>query len=531
MCKKFNVTGLCKPNIHYMVDISNRLEQLEKMIQEGAYFAINKARQYGKTTTLYLLKKRLEAEYAVFSISFEGVGEEAFVDSDSISRMFCGLLYDTIFYKEVIDIPDEATKLLHDIITDKESKISLRELSNVISKICRMICRPVVLMVDEVDQAGNFKSFIEFLGMLREKYLKRDTRPAFQSVILVGVYDIKNLKLKIRTETEHQYNSPWNIAVNVDVNLEFQVKDIEGMLKCYEKDYGTGMDIQLIAGLLFEYTSGYPFLVSRLCQILDELSSGKYQYTGRNKAWSKEGVLEAAKLLLSEENTLFDDIRKKLEQFKELYEILYEILYLGKSFPFNQYNTAIDIAKMFGFVKNDCGNVAISNRIFETWLYNFFVSEESIGNVIYAAGARDKNQFVKDGHLNMQQILERFVVHFTDLYGKNNRTFIEKFGRKYFLFYLKPIINGTGNYYVEAETRDEGRTDVVVDYHGEQFVVEMKIWRGESYHQRGERQLLNYLEAYHLDTGYMLSFNFNKNKEIGVKKIQLEGKTLIEAVV
>ncbi len=531
MFKKFNVTGMCKPDIHYMVDISSRLEQLEKMIQEGAYFAINRGRQYGKTTTLYLLKKRLETEYAVFSISFEGVGEEAFADSDSISRTFCGLLYDTIVYKEVIDIPDEATKLLHDIITDKELKISLRELSNVISKICRMICRPVVLMVDEVDQAGNFKSFIEFLGMLREKYLKRDTRPAFQSVILAGVYDIKNLKLKIRTETEHQYNSPWNIAVNVDVNLEFQVKDIAGMLKCYERDYDTGMDINLIASLLFEYTSGYPFLVSRLCQILDELSSGKYQYTGRNKAWSKEGILEASKILVSEENTLFDDMRKKLEQFKELYEILYEILYFGKSFPFNQYNSAIDIAKMFGYVKNNCGNVAISNRIFETWLYNFFVSEESIGNAIYAAGSRDKNQFVKNGHLDMQKILEKFVIHFTDLYGKNDLAFIEKFGRKYFLFYLKPIINGTGNYYVEAETRDEGRTDVIVDYHGEQFVVEMKIWRGESYHQRGERQLLNYLEAYHLDTGYMLSFNFNKNKEIGVKKIRLEGRTLIEAVV
>ncbi len=43
---------------------------------------------------------------------------------------------------------------------------------------------------------------------------------------------------------------------------------------------------------------------------------------------------------------------------------------------------------------------------------------------------------------------------------------------------LKPIINGTGNYYLEAQTRDAGRTDVIVDYLGEQFVVEMKIWCG-----------------------------------------------------
>ena len=41
---------------------------------------------------------------------------------------------------------------------------------------------------------------------------------------------------------------------------------------------------------------------------------------------------------------------------------------------------------------------------------------------------------------------------------------------------LKPIINGTGNYYLEAQTRDERRTDVIVDYLGEQFIVELKIW-------------------------------------------------------
>jgi hypothetical protein len=131
----------------------------------------------------------------------------------------------------------------------------------------------------------------------------------------------------------------------------------------------------------------------------------------------------------------------------------------------------------------------------------------------------------------MKRILERFIVHFTDLYGNSDEKFIEKAGRKFFLFYLKPIINGTGNYYVEAQTRNEGRTDVIVDYLGQQYVVELKIWHGNSYNERGEKQLLEYLDAYHLDKGYMLSFNFNKTKEIGVKEISLGDKILVEAVV
>lgn len=531
MSKRFNVTGLCEADKHYMVDMSNRLEEIQQKIKEGAYLTVNRGRQYGKTTLLSLLKKRLEREYTVFFISFEGIGEEAFADSDSISRTFCGLLYDTIDYGEVKDVPGEVTALLREKSEDREQKIQLRELSNVISKVCNMIDKPVVLMIDEVDQAGNYKSFIDFLGVLREKYLKRDTRDTFQSVILAGVYDIKNLKLKIRSDEEHQYNSPWNIAVNADVNMSFQIHDIAGMLVEYEKDYATGMDVLKIAEMLYDYTSGYPFLVSRLCQIMDEQLPKQPNFADKKQAWSRDGVLEAVKLLLSEPNTLFDDMRKKLADFPELRNMLYEMLYNGTKYAFNVDDFAIDIAKMFCFVKDNHGTVAVANRIFETRLYNLFVSEETKESTIYSAGSMDKNQFVENGHLDMKKILERFVVHFTDLYGDNDDVFLEKVGRKYFLFYLKPIINGTGNYYVEAETRDEGRTDVVVDYHGEQFVVEMKIWRGDAYNQRGEKQLLNYLDAYHLQKGYMLSFNFNKGKKVGVKEIKIGEKVLVEAVV
>ena len=70
-----------------------------------------------------------------------------------------------------------------------------------------------------------------------------------------------------------------------------------------------------------------------------------------------------------------------------------------------------------------------------------------------------------------------------------------------------------------------------MDYLGEKFIIELKIWHGKEYNERGERQLTDYLEYYHKDKGYMLSFNFNKEKEIGVKEITVCGKTIVEAVV
>ena len=63
----------------------------------------------------------------------------------------------------------------------------------------------------------------------------------------------------------------------------------------------------------------------------------------------------------------------------------------------------------------------------------------------------------------MRHVLEKFVVHFNDIYGMESESFLEEEGRKYFLLYLRPVINGTGNYYIEAQTRDQRRTDVIVD--------------------------------------------------------------------
>ena len=163
-------------------------------------------------------------------------------------------------------------------------------------------------------------------------------------------------------------------------------------------------------------------------------------------------------------------------------------------------------------------------------LLNLFMAEES-GSDIYAQGGSDRIGFIKDNMLDMTLVLKKFVEYFTEIYGQSDQKFIEKQGRKIFLIYLKPIINGTGNYYLEAQTRDERRTDIIVDYLGEQFIVELKIWHGSEYNERGEKQLTDYLDYYRKNKGYMLSFNFNKNKEMGVKEIQIGNKVVVEAVV
>ena len=132
----------------------------------------------------------------------------------------------------------------------------------------------------------------------------------------------------------------------------------------------------------------------------------------------------------------------------------------------------------------------------------------------------------------MRHLIECFSVHFNEIYHpEKDEKFTEENGRKIFLTYLRPIINGIGNYYCEAQTRDLTRTDVIVDYLGQQYVIELKIWRGNSYNERGEQQLCEYLDYYHLQTGYLVSFCLKKNKQPGIHDIILGERKIVEAIV
>lgn len=529
MRKYFNTEGACSPKRHYMVKLNNRLRQIkEQYVDMGKYFVINRGRQYGKTTTLRALAEYLSEEYMVLSLDFQMISSANFADEDSFSRAIIRQISRAIRdQKELREVFDA----LQEKIENGKSGGTIDRLFDACSEMCRISTKPVVMMIDEADSASNNQVFIEFLAVLRGYYLSKDSTPTFQSVILAGVYDIKNLKQKLRPDCEHRYNSPWNIAANFDISMSLSADEIAGMLADYDADFHTGMDERAVADKIYAYTSGYPYLVSFICKLLDETISLREDFSDRRKLWSREGICEAVKIILNSRVTLFDSMTHQLYEYPEMKQMLYQILFQGLRVPYNEQNPVIGLASMFGYIVNCRGTVQVANRIFETCLYNLFISEEVLTNAIYDRSQENPSQFLTNGQLDMDRVVAKFVEYFTDIYGENDEKFVEEYGRKFFLLYLKPIINGTGNYYIEAQTRDARRTDVIVDYRGEQFVIEMKIWRGNEYNERGEQQLADYLEYYHLTKGYMVSFNFNKNKTPGVRTITVGDKTIVEAVV
>lgn len=263
-----------------------------------------------------------------------------------------------------------------------------------LSRWCGLSPQKIILLVDETDNASNYQVFIDFLAQLLGYYIMRDKKPIFHSVVLAGVYDIKNKFVE-----EHKMNSPWNIAADFDIDLSLTESGIAGMLFEYEQDHHTGMDIRKISGLIYDYTSGYPFLVSRICKLIDEKIAGNSQFPGKNEAWTKDGFLAAVRMLLAEENTLFESLDNKLIDYPDLKQMLQELLLYGNVIEYIPGNMGIRMAVMFGFVTVTNHMVQVANRIFETRLYNGFLAEKSRTSELAQTAAIEKNQFITGGHL------------------------------------------------------------------------------------------------------------------------------------
>ena len=264
MEKEFNITGICRPAKHYMADVSKKLAETLKMVKKGKYFIINRPRQYGKTTMLYTLATALRktGDYIVFNISFEGIGDDIFKEEVVFSKGFMEILANYAKHQ----IPDLAAWLTE----ASENISSFKMLSEAITDLAHQTDKEIVVLIDEVDKSSNNQLFISFLAMLRNKYLAQDDVRTFHSVVLAGVHDVKSLKIKIRPDEEAKFNSPWNIAAEFTVDMNLHPSEIKPMLDEYAADTGVTMDTQEIADCLFYYTSGYPFLVSKLCKMMDE---------------------------------------------------------------------------------------------------------------------------------------------------------------------------------------------------------------------------------------------------------------------
>ena len=501
MEKEFNITGTCIPDMHYMVDTTKKLNDVIQLINKGKYFIINRPRQYGKTTTLFMLEKKLKEMEGYFpiKISFEAIDTESYLEAKTFIH--------SIMIQIVKFLRFANNNELYTYAKDQNKKITtMNEFADFITDFVELANKKIVLMIDEVDKSSNNQLFLDFLAMLRNKYLLRNEGSdyTFHSVILAGVHDIKSLKLKLRPDEEHKYNSPWNIASDFNVDMSFSVEEIKTMLDDYTANKPVQLDKHYFSEKLYFYTSGYPFLVSKLCKIIDEKIMPK-----DNLVWKKEYMDLAVKEILKDSNTNFDSLIKNIENNVDLKKLVINLIIEGNIITFNVHNRVINLGILYGIFKNENGFIKLNNKIYEHIIYNYLSSLIEISTDIgYYTQKSDYLQ--ENGDLDIPKILIKFQEFMKHEYNNRSRDFIEKDGRLIFLAFISPILNGSGFAFKEVQGGEEKRFDIVITYNKKMYIIELKIWRGESQNQKGLIQLGEYLEQYGLNEGYLLAFDVNK---------------------
>lgn len=160
--------------------------------------------------------------------------------------------------------------------------------------------------------------------------------------------------------------------------MSFDAAEIATMLAAYaenkeKENLLETKDIKSLSQKLFDYTSGHPFLVSKLCKIIDE----EFRVEGTETQWTSAAIDRAFAQLVNEgySTTNFDEITKNLENNMALYDLVFKIIMDGEKKTFNIGNPIISLGVLLGILADSPGDVAVHNKIYKQRIYNYMTSK------------------------------------------------------------------------------------------------------------------------------------------------------------
>ena len=258
--KRFNTTGPCFPNKHYMLEALTRLPDIEQFIADELYFVLHASRQSGKTTALKALVKKLNAAGNVFAMycSLEVVQDmrEPSVCMAVLARQIAD---NAAKYNPFIDRSYELQPKIGKL-EDGECGSIIR---NLLIRICREVGKPVVILFDEADCIPA-SSIVSFLRQLRDGYISRDEMPFPMSIALVGMRNIRDFKARIRPDSDTLGSaSPFNI-IKKSLTLRNFTEDEVGELYAQHTAATGQIFTPEAVHRAFELSGGQPWIVNAI---------------------------------------------------------------------------------------------------------------------------------------------------------------------------------------------------------------------------------------------------------------------------
>ena len=524
--RRFGTQGPVHPKKNYVVSRAAELADFIMRVKEGRYIVIFAPRQTGKTT---FFQRALdvfadeESDYFPIPLNFE-------VYEDCTPSVFYNGLYHDIceeiesIFQRRRQIPSKALEqFLEDAeITDHLSMHRFfRRFAGFLSS--EYNGQRVILIIDEFD--GIPKEAVRgFLHSLRRIYVSNSPSRCPYSVGIVGVKSITQLNYD-------RSISPFNIQDEFNLP-NFTLAQVQELLGQYTEEVGQAFAPE-VSESIHKQTAGQPVLVNRFAQILtEELDIPK------TEPITMLHFTTAHAQLLEENNVNITHLITNIRKNPRFESMLMRIMERDEGVDFNPDNDIISELVTYGVIAR--GNDGVCEILNPIYLYRIMRAFKPLVNGLeqeyFPEDTSDalRDYLTSTGQIEMEALLDNFR-DFIERAGfrilQVPDTPQESVGRHLLLAYLDEFVRGIGGVmHIEVQT-GRGRMDILITHNQQKYIVETKIWRGNSRYQAGKKQLAAYLKLEGATGGYYVVFDHRQDPEPRMETETIDDVTVRSYVI
>ena len=502
----FNTAGPVRPEDHYAIPPLERgdVDELLRLVRDKQYFVLHAPRQTGKTSALIALRDLLNSgeagDFRCVDVNVE-VGQVARDDTARGIRAILGSL------------ADSATMLGDDFpagvwLRVLEEMGPENALKGLLTRWCLANPTPLVLLVDEIDSLVG-DTLLSVLRQLRAGYPQRP-RGFPQSVVLCGVRDIRDYRIRSSTGEVIAGGSPFNVAAKSLRLGDFTEKETCDLMQQHVDE--TQQPITPAARkAVWEQTRGQPWLVNALCAgACFDNKTGR----DRSRPIDVDDIRAAREELILSRRTHLDQLAHKLEE-ERVRRVVEPILSGGEG---QHQMRDLEYVRDLGLI-DDGHPPRIANPIYAE------VVPRELGYALQSSLDQQPAWYVDDaGALDVHKLLTAFATFYAehaDHWLQRFENYPEAAPQLILQAYLQRVVNSGGR--IEREYGlGRGRTDLLVLWPRQpgqpydlwqRFVIECKVLRDshreslEGTIERGVEQTLGYMEACKAEEGHLVVFD------------------------
>ena len=512
--KKFNTTGPCFPDEHYMLPALDRLPGIREFVAGGNYFVIHAPRQTGKTTALKALVREINEKGDMFAVycTLETLQNRS--DPEKTNIAIRDLIADNVemspFFVPVANAP---------ALRSDRGGVGLA-VRTVLQNACRASGKSVVVFFDETDcLVGD--ALISFLRQLRDGYVNRKEIPFPKSVALVGMLDVRDYKAQIRSDGESLGQvSPFNIIAEDMLIPNFVESDIRTLYAQHTAETGQAFADGVVEDV-WRLTRGQPWLVNAIAhECVAKIHAFRYA-----EPITVADVEAAKEEIIRRRDTHVDSLMERMREprVRRIVEPLISGQGLFVSRNSEDFRYVIDL----GLLREDeIKRVVPANPMYSEIIGRYLTRDEQDDML----SSIPETPWVKDDGLDMAGLMAAFQRFWRENSGADRDImgYREAVPHLVLMAFLQRVTNGGGHINREMAL-GQGRLDLCVEFRGARYAIEVKT-SANFKAEKSYEQCAKYLDDLGLSEGWMPIFDKSKTKtwdeKIYTRDETFNGKTI-----